>query len=227
MKLHVIGTGSKGNCYVLECDNEALVIETGLPFAEVKRALNFNVSKIVGVIQTHSHKDHCKHEDEYLKAGYLVFRPYLDEKRLLRRICLGGFGIASFDCVHDVPCVGYVIKHPDMGTMVYATDTEYVKYTFSRPNHILIEANYSAEIIRRDAINREHVMRGHMELETTLGCIRANASPDLRTVVLCHLSDSNSDEKLFRERAAAAVGAWCAVHVADKGVTVDLGDVPF
>ena len=58
MKLKVLGSGSSGNCYILESDAEALVIEAGLPFKEVKIALDFNISKIVGMICTHSHKDH-------------------------------------------------------------------------------------------------------------------------------------------------------------------------
>lgn len=58
MKLKVIGSGSSGNCYILESDNEALVIEAGLPFMEVKKALNFNIMKIKAVIITHIHSDH-------------------------------------------------------------------------------------------------------------------------------------------------------------------------
>ena len=58
MKLKVLGSSSSGNCYILESDTEALIIEAGLPFMEVKKALNFNVRKIVGVVVSHSHGDH-------------------------------------------------------------------------------------------------------------------------------------------------------------------------
>ena len=34
MRLKVLGSGSSGNCYILENDNEALIIEAGLPFME-------------------------------------------------------------------------------------------------------------------------------------------------------------------------------------------------
>ena len=36
MKLTVIGSGSKGNCYILKGFREALIIECGVPFDEVK-----------------------------------------------------------------------------------------------------------------------------------------------------------------------------------------------
>ena len=61
MKLRVLGSGSSGNCYVLENETEALIIEAGIPFMEVKKILNFNVRKIAGVVVSHSHGDHAKY----------------------------------------------------------------------------------------------------------------------------------------------------------------------
>jgi len=55
MKLEVLGSSSLGNCYILSDDNEALLIECGVSFNEVKKALNFNVKKIVGCVVSHSH----------------------------------------------------------------------------------------------------------------------------------------------------------------------------
>lgn len=54
-QLITIGSGSSGNCYLLNSDDETLVIEAGIPFREVKIALGFNVSQISGVIVTHGH----------------------------------------------------------------------------------------------------------------------------------------------------------------------------
>lgn len=36
MKLKVLGSGSSGNCYILESETEALIIEVGLPFMNRK-----------------------------------------------------------------------------------------------------------------------------------------------------------------------------------------------
>ena len=226
MVLHVIGTGSSGNCYVLENREEALVIETGVPFLDVKRKLGFNILKIVGVIQTHSHKDHCKYEKEYEAAGIKVYKPY-EMENPQQKTWFGNFLVSSFPAVHNVPCVGYLIGHPDIGKILYATDTEYVKYRFNLLTAMLIEANYSKDLIPADAPNRNHVMTGHMELETTLGCIEANKNPALRDVILCHLSDRNSDEEMFRNRVQEVVGGGCRVAVASAGMTIDLADIPF
>lgn len=224
MKLTVLGTGSAGNTYILDGDEECLILDAGISFGEVKKALRFNIKRISGLIVTHSHGDHSKYIYEYQRFGIPVFMPFKDEN-LRQSIHLGGFTVQSFDLVHDVPCCGYLIGHPEMGRLLYVTDTEYVKYTFSSVDHMLIEANYSGDLSSK-APNWKHVLEGHMALETTLDCIRANASDALKTVTLCHLSDRNSNEKLFRAATERVVDPSVRVAVASKGLTVDLSEIP-
>ncbi len=219
MKLRCLGSGSSGNCYILENDSEALVIEAGIPFMVGKKALDFNISKIVGVVISHSHGDHAKYAGEYEKAGIPVFRPY--ESEMERQVrSYGEFVIRSFPLVHDVPCYGFLICHPETGNVLYASDTEYIKYRFRNLNHILIECNYSRELILEDAVNRSHVMTGHMELQTTMNFLRANNNPNLRNVVLLHMSARNSVLDEFVAEAGKVI--QCPVWAAEKGLEVDL-----
>lgn len=224
MKIKSLGSGSSGNCYLLESEQEALIIEAGLPFLEVKKTMNFNIRKIVGVVVSHSHGDHAKYVKEYENAGISVFKPY--ESEMLRQIrTYGGFVIKSFDLVHDVPCCGFLIVHPDMGRFLYASDTEYIRYRFDRLNHILVEANYSADLIDPDAVNRNHVLTGHMELQTTLKFLQVSNNSELQKVILCHLSRNNADPEQFKWEAEKVVE--CEVYVAGKGLDVDVSLVPF
>ena len=39
MKLNVLGSDSNGNCYILQTDTEALIIEAGVRMPDVKKAL--------------------------------------------------------------------------------------------------------------------------------------------------------------------------------------------
>ena len=224
MHLKCLGSGSSGNCYLLELEQEALVIEAGIPFMEVKKALNFNIRKIVGVVVSHSHGDHAGRVKEYEAAGVPVFKPYETDK-LRQMQVFGNFTIKSFDLIHDVHCSGFLIVHPDMGRFLYASDTEYIKYRFDQLNHILVEANYSASLIDPNAVNRNHVLTGHMELQTTLWFLQTNNNPELRNVILCHLSGNNADPEQFRQEAGKSVA--CDVYVAEKGLEVDVSLVPF
>ena len=61
MELKILGSSSSGNCYILENEKEALIIEAGIRFIEVKKALNFNMRKVVGCLISHQHNDHAKY----------------------------------------------------------------------------------------------------------------------------------------------------------------------
>ena len=230
MVLKVLGSSSSGNCYILESDTEALIIEAGLPFMEVKKALNFNVRKIVGVICSHRHLDHSKYITEYENAGIRVWKPYFDNDagyEIETRYFGKKFTVRDFDLVHDVDCLGFHIQHQDIGTLVYATDTEYIKYRFKNLNHILVEANYSDDLIENEAVNREHVLRGHMSLQTALDFISTNDNPTLRNVVLLHLSDKNSDSEQFLQKTKDTVKYGADCYIANRGLEISLDLIPF
>lgn len=224
MELKVLGSGSSGNCYILENDTEALIIEAGLPFKEVKKALDFDIRKIAGVVVSHCHLDHAKYIAEYEKAGIPVFKPF-DGMKYMDLRGGAGFKIQAFDLVHDVPCYGFYISHPDIGNLIYASDTEYIKWRFSKVNRILVEANFSKDLVSDIPEKRKHVLTGHMEIDTTCEFLKANNNPGLKNVVLLHLSSESADAEYFKARAEKVVD--CPVYVAEKGLEVSLDLAPF
>ncbi len=236
MKLHVIGSSSKGNGYVLTNGSETLVIEAGVHYREVKKAINFNVASIAALIVSHSHTDHAAYVHEYVKEGLEVIAPpgvaevYGIQSSKLRinssikpsQLRAGRFQILPFSVVHDVPCNGYLIQHPDCGKVVFITDTHYSPVSFKGVNHFIIEANYSESILeynlRRGKINYayyERVLRSHMSLETTIKLLKANDLTHTRSITLIHLSDHNSDERIFKETITKETGI--PVNIADAG----------
>lgn len=226
MKLKVLSSGSSGNCYIVENENEALIIEAGVSMKEVKVALNFNVRKIVGVICSHVHSDHSGYVKDFLKAGIPVFKPY-DSETTEPLTMFGRFFILPFSLEHDVPCYGFLIIHQEIGRMIYASDTEYIKWKFKDIQHFLVEANYSKELIPEDIeeTKREHVFLGHMEIDTTCRFLAANHSAGTRNVVLLHLSERNADTEQFKTKAEQV--ADCPVYVAGPGLEVNLSLYPF
>lgn len=224
MKLTVLGSGSSGNCYLLHNEKECLVIEAGVPVIEVKKALDFQISKIVGVIVSHEHKDHSKYVSDYHKVGIPVFKPYEIVAAPLNMF--GNFSIRHFSVVHDVECYGFLIEHKEFGKLLFATDTEYIKYRFKVLNHIMIEANYSKDLISEYHKSLgDRVKLSHMEIDTTCDFLRVNNNSNLYNVLLLHLSDKTSNEQLFIDKAKKVVN--CNVYVATKGLEIDLKTEPF
>jgi Cft2 family RNA processing exonuclease len=55
MLLKVVSTGSIGNSYLLETEDEAIILECGVPISKIKKAIDYNISKIKGALITHQH----------------------------------------------------------------------------------------------------------------------------------------------------------------------------
>lgn len=220
MKLRCLGSGSSGNCYLLENETECIVIEQGMPFALAKILLDFNINKIVGAVQSHSHKDHAKYSKEYEKCGIPVFKPAETEKRT---VTYGGFRIQAFPLVHDVPCFGFVFWHDEMEPLVFATDTEYVPVKFKslRPSTLMIECNYQEKYLP-EGRKADRQYGTHMEEQTTIRCVEANKTDALKTVILIHLSDGSCDPKEVMESVSAVAGEGVAVYTAKEGMVVNL-----
>lgn len=247
MKLKCLASGSSGNCYLLSSDTETLILDCGIPVMEIKKALNFYLSKVAGVCVTHAHLDHSKSVSDLRNMGFSVFTPYdrkyigikENDKFPERNTYFNGssFDITAFaltdkngNWMHtnadglECPCYGFLIKHPDLGRMLYITDTELVKWKFKDIDHILISCNYQSKYVTdEEQAKRNHVLRGHMELETVKEFIKQNSSDRLKNVILCHLSDRNANAKEMVKEVKKIV-PWANVSVATANTEVVLSE---
>ena len=188
--------------------------------------------------------DHAKYIKDYMKAGIPVYSAFETQSALeiitgertraippMKKVQIREFTVTPFNVPHDtdIECYGYLIEHEEMGKMLFLTDLEYCKYNFRKQNikHILVEANYSDDLIDNQACNREHVLRGHMSLKTATDFISTNDNPTLQNVVLIHLSDKNADSAQFQQKIKETIKYGANVYVAEKGLEVDLNLCPF
>ena len=153
MKLQVLGSSSKGNCYLLTAnDGSTLIIEAGIAFLEIKRALAFNLSRVVGCVVSHRHGDHAKGLADMARAGVTVHcssnvinsqdldvQPLLVETTRRQWMLVGGeFEVLTLEAFHDVPCESFVIRHPEMGKLLFLTDSVSFPYKIQGLDHVLI-----------------------------------------------------------------------------------------
>ena len=54
-----------------------------------------------------------------------------------------------------------------------------------------------------------------------------NKTPDMRNVILCHLSDGWSDPETMQEEVQSVAGKWVRVDVARAGMSIELSKYPF
>lgn len=250
MELTVLGSSSAGNSYILQNETEALIIECGVSLKEVKKAVDFNISKIVGALITHEHLDHSKYVMEFLGSRIHVFMSYgtgtklgyvgSTEPHLLpvpiesnSKFKLGNFTILPFDVKHDAAePLGFLINHPETGNVLFVTDSYYIPYKFENLHNILIECNYRTDILERNIAagkihpkTRDRLLESHMSFETCLEALHANDLSKVNNIVLIHLSDGNSNAEEFKSDIHRATGK--TVHVADKGLKIKFNKTPF
>ena len=245
MDLKILGSSSSGNCYLLISESEVLMIECGVRFGEVKKALDFNVSKITACLITHEHKDHCKHVKDVLLAGIDVYASLgtikaigINHHRFSRAkhgeaFKAGSFKILPFDVQHDAAePLGFLIFQPEMGNTLFLTDSYYVKFNFPGLNHLLVEANYSEEILaenvesgRTNPFVAKRVESSHMSKETLIQMLQANDLRQVQNIVLLHLSDSNSNASQFQSEVQKLTRINTVI--ADKNITIPLNRYPF
>ena len=196
--LKVIGSGSEGNCYLLDCAGEILVIECGCPLKEVKKALNFDLTHIKGAVIGHFHGDHAKYRKEFESLGVEVFAPYdTDKMRVNKQI--GGYTIQAFRIPHgDVKCFGFLINHKSGERVLYLSDFSYTEFNFTgcKINHFLIECNYQDKYVDTESANFKHKVADHASLKVCRDFIKANVTPYMKSILLIHLGkDSTNPEE--------------------------------
>ena len=240
MWLRCLNSGSKnGNCYILEGDGEMLLLDAGVDYRRLLKAVNYNVGKITGVLLTHAHGDHSKAISELIVNGISCYgckelkdfgTEVIPEKQ--RKIIGGLFSVIPMYVPHDdCPCYAYLIDTLpyDAGRLLYATDFSYMKYRLKtwNINHMLIECNHVDEMVDKSEAKFEHSLRGHSSLSYIKKFIEDNKTPWLRNIILCHLSEGWSDPERMKREVQEVAGSDVSVYIAEPGLSIELSRFPF
>lgn len=220
MKLVTVGTGSSGNCHLLQMDNNKFVaLDCGCRWKDVLVGCNFRPIDIEFALATHSHRDHSRYVGDFVKSGIDVLSVNDVEPRKVYQ--KGEVKFVAFEVPHDVDCYGYLIR-VDGRTIVYMTDFGYCRYTFKSWNvdTFIIACNYVSPPDADDA-KYAHVVMGHSSLETVKDILEVNKSDSMKNVILCHTS-SSADINLMVSEIQKVVGDGVNVEVARKRKTIEL-----
>jgi phosphoribosyl 1,2-cyclic phosphodiesterase len=127
---------------------------------------------------------------------------------------IGTWTMLPFETQHDAAePLGFLLANQDGDKLLYATDTFYIRYRFSGLTHIMIEANYSLDILKRNveagAVPKElksRILKSHFSLENVKKFLLANDLSKVQEIWLLHLSDGNSDAERFKHEIQALTG---------------------
>lgn len=242
MRIQPLASSSAGNStLVTDASGRMILLDAGLTLKQLRVALGYRVSDLEAVLVTHSHQDHARGVPDLLKAGITcaMRAETADELGVTKhhrvRILapvepesprspyrFGPWAVIPFDVQHDVPNLGYVLATPTQ-RLLYLTDTPFSRYRFEGLTKIVIEANYSLDILKNKVANGDlngllaaRIIRSHLGLERAIELLKANDLSKVTEIWLTHLSGSNSDEQAFRTAVERATGI--PTMVAPEGV---------
>lgn len=229
-----MASSSAGNAYRVTDGQTMLLLEAGLAYKEIQRALHFRVTQLAGCLITHEHGDHSRAAKELMRAGVTVYTSAgtaaalglsgyrLREIKAGDRVQIDSWMLMPFEVEHDAAePLGFLLANTASDKLVFLTDTYYSRYTFPGMTHLMVECNYALDIVNRrvDAgelhpAQKRRLLQSHFGLDNVKDMLRANDQSRLREVWLLHLSDANSDAERFRREVQEITGT--VVHVAQR-----------
>lgn len=228
MDINVLASGSSGNAYIVSDGLSSILIDCGIPYGKLQEKSRFRVSRVAGCLISHEHADHCKAACELARRGVDIYTARgtieaaglsghrIHEIKALSRFIVGTFNVLPFDTEHDAaePLGFLLFSAGTLETLLYFTDTYYLRYKFKGITHIMAEANYSLDILRESidadpgmGARRNRLLESHMSIEHLEEMLKANDLSNLKQIYLIHMSADNGDPAAFKERIQRLTGA--------------------
>lgn len=228
MDLKILASSSSGNCSFVR-HRSGLLLDCGIPIRDIRAGVGFGVSGLAGCLITHEHKDHSRAAKDLMRASVDLYMSggtkdalgleghRVNVVRAKQQFSVGSWSVLPFDAVHDAAePMGFLLAC-DRVKMLYLMDTGFSRYRFAGLTHILVEVNYSYELLRdkqMETNTKQRIMRYHFSLENVKKFLQECDLDSVQQIWLMHLSDDNSDAARFKREIQALTGR--EVHVAER-----------
>ena len=256
MRFSVLGSGSKGNCTLVESGTTRLLIDAGFSCKETLcrlAALGIEAETLTAIAVTHEHGDHVRgvgvlarrlRLPVYANAGTLrAFADRAGELPLCREFgtgepfVLGDLAVHPFAVSHDTADpVGFVVSD-GAASLGYCTDTgritRLIRHHLERCSALVLEANHDVQMLRDGPYplplkQRVQSSMGHLANGEAVRFAAELAAERLRLLVLAHLSEvNNHPDRVLDEVGRGLVGcAGVSVRLAGQHRPGPLLEVP-
>lgn len=245
MRFACLGSGSKGNAWLVRGAGSTLMLDCGFGLRETLRRLErFELppERIDAVLLTHEHSDHMRGVAAFsrhfgtrvcLTHGCAVMLASMDEAPVNAMgfdsqsvFQVGGLEIRSYPVPHDArEPVQYVISDGQR-RFGLLTDAGHVTGHMEEMLHgchaLALECNHDTEMLRAGrypvSLKRRILGRyGHLDNDAAATLLGKLRHTELRHVVAAHLSEENNTPDLARASLAAALDCDAGwIAVADQ-----------
>ena len=242
IRLTILGSGSGGNCSLLETDNTRILIDAGFSGKQIREklaAIQRAPESLDGILVTHEHIDHIQGLKGLAgKSGLPVYCNRLTREAIAFDLKtplnfkifttgstfeLGDLSIDVFSIPHDAQDpVGFMVRHAS-GSIGFATDLGHAtKVVLERIRHadvLLLESNHDVKLLQADTkrpwSTKQRILgrHGHLSNESAAEVAREIMSDRLRHLFLGHLSRDCNTPEIALEVMSKALADLGATHV--------------
>lgn len=227
LRLHVLGSGSQGNCSVIECPDGLILVDAGLSCRQVvlrMEALGLDPARVAAILVTHEHSDHIG--GLRVTAGKLAVPVYtsagtrasaawhtagnIAAEELVPRqpLTLLGVRVTPFRVPHDAAeCLGFRFERAG-DAVGYCTDigqvTEEAGAHLADVRILALESNHDAAMLRSYPGYPAHLKRriasdeGHLSNGQAASALPTLVTSRTTTVVGMHVSQHTNLPSLAR-----------------------------
>ncbi len=233
MRFAILGSGSKGNCVVVQGGGVTLLIDAGFAARETRRrmrSLDTDLDVVSGLLITHGHGDHVKGARQLARAlnvptyctegtqAFCARAGGLDNREIITAgatFDVAALKVTAIGTVHDAKgSVCFVVDDGDERLCVVTdlgTPTMLIGDALATCDAIVVEHNHDAEMLRKGPYP-QHLKRrigspyGHLNNDdgTKLVAHAMRAGRPSR-VLLAHLSEVNNTPALAMASCRRAV----------------------
>jgi len=245
MRFALLGSGSRGNAALIECDTTCLLLDCGLPLKELTVRLAHlarHGEQLSGIVVTHEHGDHCQGMGAVARrynlpiwmtpGTYSAIAPRagrLPRVELLNPhepFAIGGIELQPFPVPHDAREPVQFVFFDGKVRLGFMTDTghatAHIESMLSGCEALVLECNHDRDMLARGEYPPPLKVRvggpqGHLDNAAAGELLARVDTSALQHVVAAHLSQKNNTPELARTALSRALGCDPAwVQVADQ-----------
>lgn len=182
MKAYILGSGSDGNCTILENDSDAIMLDCGVPRLSKIEDIPWN--KIRGICITHSHTDHTNklktalrradvpvyitREEYFTDRFQKQFGGFIENPPLIKFVepnlafQVGSFTVLPIRACHDTPLPCHYFVQDEYNSFFYGSDTVDISMDAFNcmciADFVMIESNYDEQVMKTDILDNEQII---------------------------------------------------------------------
>jgi len=230
LEVHVLASGSDGNCTIIQFDDEAIMIDAGISCKRISKLMGqegVDGKYLKALLVTHEHSDHISGAgvvSRKFNIPVMCNKATFDsscignvkyaEIRTMGSFCVGNMVITPLPTSHNAAEPNAFLVEAEKKKVLVATDTGrltfQVEHALKEADAAVIESNYDKKMLAEGPypLYLKRWIASEVGHLSNVNCAEAisRTRNDKRQIFLAHLSKTNNAPDIARDTVAEITG---------------------